>query len=108
MLIRNACGSDDTNKLYQVVAATNTAGTIGVAKTILGTGSGVDATNTVDISFPYGDGTTTLTGIHNNAFVATTVSNLCVLGKEVFQFRDITDVSGSYPLADQPVYDYRN
>lgn len=104
MLIRNACGSDDTNKLYQVVAATNTAGTIGIAKTTLANGTGVDATNTVDISFPYGDGTTTLTGIHNNAFVATTVSNLCVLGKEVLQFRDITDVSGSYPLADQPVY----
>jgi len=104
MLIRNACGSDDTNKQYQVVAQTNTSGTIGIAKTVLGTGSGVDATNTVDISFPYGDGTTTLTGIHNNAFVATTVSNLCVLGKEVLQFRDISDVSGSYPLADQPVY----
>ena len=103
-LIRNACGSDDTNKLYQTIATTNTSGTIGIAKTVLGTGSGVDATNTVDISFPYGDGTTTLTGIHNNAFVATTVSNLCVLGKEAFQFRDITDVSGSYPLADQPVY----
>ena len=104
MLIRNACGSDDTNKQYQVVAATNTSGTIGIAKTTLADGTGVDATNTVDISFPYGDGTTTLTGIQNAAFVATTVTNLCVLGKEVFQFRDVTDVSGSYSAPDQPVY----
>jgi len=104
MLIRNACGSDDTNKQYQVVAITNTSGIIGIAKTTLADGTGVDATNTVDISFPYGDGTTTLTGIHNNAFTATTVTNLCVLGGEAFQFRDVTDVSGSYPAGDQPVY----
>lgn len=104
ILIRNACGSDDTNKQYYAVATATTAGTIGIAKTTLADGSGVDATNTVDISFPYGDGTTTLTGIHNNAFTATTVANLAVLGGEVFQFRDVTDVSGSYSAPDQPVY----
>jgi Putative phage tail protein len=104
VLIRNACGSDDTHKQYYAVATTNTAGIIGVAKTTLADGSGVDTTNTVDISFPYGDGTTTLTGIHDDAFNATTVANLCVLGGEVFQFRDISDESGSYPAGDQPVY----
>ena len=98
-LFRNACGSDDTNKQYYAVALTRAAAVIGKARTALADGSGVDATNTVDVDFPYGAGTNTVLGIHNDAFTKTTQSNLCILGKEVLQFRDVTDVSASYSLA---------
>jgi len=103
-LFRNACGSDDANKQYYSVALTRTAAVIGKARTILGTGSGVDATNTVDVDFPYGAGTNTVLGIHNDAFTKTTQSNMCILGKEVLQFRDVTDVSASYSLAPGRVW----
>ena len=98
-LFRNACGSDDTNKQYYAVALTRAAAVIGKARTALADGSGVDATNTVDVDFPYGAGTNTVLGIHNDAFTKTTQSNLCILGKEVLQFRDVADVSASYSLA---------
>lgn len=97
-LFRNACGSDDANKQYYPVALTRTAAVIGKARTALANGSGVDATNTVDIDFPYGAGTNTVLGIHNDAFTKITQANLCILGKEVLQFRDVTDVSASYSL----------
>ena len=103
-LFRNACGSDDANKQYYPVALTRTAAVIGKARTVLGTGSGVDATNTVDVDFPYGAGTNTVLGIHNDAFTKSTQPNLCILGKEVLQFRDVTDVSASYSLADGRVW----
>jgi hypothetical protein len=98
-LFRNACGSDDTNKQYYAVALTRTAAVIGKARTALADGSGVDATHTVDVDFPYGLGTNTVLGIHNDAFTKTTQANLCILGKEVLQFRDVADVSASYSLA---------
>jgi hypothetical protein len=98
-LFRNACGSDDSNKQYYAIAGTRTAAVIGKARTALADGSGVDATHTVDVDFPYGLGTNTVLGIHNDAFTKTTQSNLCILGKEVLQFRDVTDVSASYSLA---------
>jgi hypothetical protein len=98
-LFRNACGSDDTNKQYYAVALTRAAAVIGKARTVLADGSGVDATHTVDVDFPYGAGTNTVLGIHNDAFTKITQSNLCILGKEVLQFRDVTDVSASYSLA---------
>jgi len=98
-LFRNACGSDDTNKQYYAIALTRTAAVIGKARTALADGSGVDATNTVDVDFPYGAGTNTVLGIHNDAFTKITQANLCILGKEVLQFRDVTDVSASYSLA---------
>lgn len=98
-LFRNACGSNEANKQYYAMALTRTAAVIGKARTALADGSGVDATNTVDIDFPYGAGTNTVLGIHNDAFTKTTQANLCILGKEVLQFRDVTDVSASYSLA---------
>ena len=96
-LYMNFCGSDDTFKQYYPIAHTRTAAVIGKARTVLATGSGVDTTNTVDIEFPYGLGTSTVLGILNDAFVKTTQANLCILGKEVLQFRDVDDVSELYP-----------
>jgi hypothetical protein len=98
-LFRNACGSDDSNKQYYPLALTRAAAVIGKARTALANGSGIDATNTVDIDFPYGAGTNTVLGIHNDAFTKVTQANLCILGKEVLQFRDVADVSASYSLA---------
>jgi hypothetical protein len=95
-LFMNFCGSDDTFKQYYPIAATRTAAVIGKARTVLGTGSGVDAVNTVDIDFPFGLGTSTVLGILNDAFVKSTQPNLCILGKEVLQFRDVDDVSELY------------
>ena len=97
-LFRNACGSDDTNKQYYAIALTRTAAVIGKARTALASGTGIDSTNTVDVDFPYGAGTSTVLGIHDDAFTKTTQSNLCILGKEVLQFRDVSDVSASYSL----------
>jgi hypothetical protein len=98
-LFRNACGSDDSNKQYYPLALTRAAAVIGKARTALANGSGIDSTNTVDIDFPYGAGTNTVLGIHNDAFTKVTQANLCILGKEVLQFRDVADVSASYSLA---------
>lgn len=98
VLYRNACGSDDTNKLYEAVGYTRTSAVIGKAKTALANGTGTDTVNTVDVDFPFGDGTDTVVSIHDNAFTATTTANLAILGKEVIQFRDVSDVSATYSL----------
>jgi hypothetical protein len=39
-------------------------------------------------------------GILNDAFVKSTQPNLCILGKEVLQFRDVDDVSNLYGFDD--------
>jgi hypothetical protein len=95
-LYRNACGSDDTNKVYEPIGSTNTAAVIGFARTVLASATGIDTTNTVDIDVPYGLGTKTILGAHDLAFTYTQTVNLAILGKEVIQFRDVDDVSELY------------
>lgn len=112
---RNATGSDDTYQVYEIQARLSEPAVIGVALTDLLTGtgtlsySGADAATYVDIEFPYGFAPD-MTAYHlgsggdADAFTKTTTTNLCILNKEVFQFRDVEDVSASYPSADGPVY----
>lgn len=97
-LYRNACGTpgSDANKVYEAVGITRTTAVIGKARTALAIGSGVDTVNTVDIEVPFGDGTDTIIGTHDDAFTNTTTANLSILGKEVIQFRDVEDVSAAY------------
>ena len=98
-LYRNACGSDEANKVYEPIASTITPAVIGKARTVLASATGLDTTNTVDIDFPYGLGTTTVLGVHDLAFTNTLTANLAILGKEVIQFRDVRDVSNLYGFA---------
>ena len=100
LLYRNACGSDDTYKVYEEMAGTLTAAVMGKAKTVLAAGAGVDTTNTVDIEFPYGAGTNAISGTLDQAFENSQTANLAILGNEVIQFRDIDDVSDLYGFAE--------
>jgi hypothetical protein len=106
-LYRNAAGSDDTYKDYEPMASTVTAAVIGKARTVLASATGIDTTNTVDIEFPYGLGTRTILGTLDQAFNATTTANLCILGKEVLQFRDVDDVSDLYSFPADSGHVYR-
>jgi hypothetical protein len=106
-LYRNAAGSDDTYKDYEAMASTMTAAVIGRARTALASATGLDTTNTVDVEFPFGLGTTTIVAALDQAFNATTTANLCILGKEVLQFRDIDDVSDVYGYASDSGLVYR-
>lgn len=96
ILIRNACGSDETYKQYEAIGRTGTPATIGKAMTALDDGSGLDTLNEVDVYLAWGGGNVAVAGILDDAFTKTTTANLCILGKEVLQFRDVVDVSGSY------------
>jgi len=98
-LYRNACGSDDTNKVYEPIGSTITPAVIGFARTVLASATGIDTTNTVDIDVPYGSGTRTIVGTHDLAFTYTQTANLAILGKEVLQFKDVQDVSSTYGFA---------
>lgn len=89
--VRNACGSDETYQEYQVIGHTDTAATIGVALTALASATGTDTTNTVDIEFPYGVSSGIET-ILTQAWENSTTINLAILGKEVLQFKTVTDL----------------
>lgn len=95
-LYQNKCGSDELEKVYVAIARTTTAATIGKAMDVLADESGLDITSTVDIHFPYGFGDVAMAGVLDDAFTKTTVVNLCILGKELLQFRDVEDVSDDY------------
>lgn len=95
-LYMNKCGSDEDFQKYEAVARTNTAATLGRAVTVLADASGLDTTNEVDIHLPYGAGDVAIVGVLDDAFTKTTVVNLCIMGKEILQFRDVEDVSDEY------------
>ena len=97
-----ACGSDDSNQEYQYIGHTDTPALIGRALTALASATGTDTSNTVDIEFPFGV-TSGLETIHNDAWVNTTTANLCILGKEVLQFKTLTDL-----VTDPPSYRLSN
>jgi hypothetical protein len=71
---------------YQALLSATAPATIGRAVTQLAAGSGVDQTNTVDVELTNG----TLASITQDDFDATETVNLCVLGGEAIQFRDVT------------------
>lgn len=96
LFIMNLCGSDEGDKQYVAIARTGTPATIGKAMDELADGSGVDAVNTVDIFLAWGGGNIAIAGILDDAFTKTTEANLCILGKEILQFRDVLDVSDLY------------
>lgn len=95
-LYQNKAGSDETYKEYQAIARTGTAATLGVVLTELADVSGLDTTSEIDIHLPYGAGDVAIVGILDDAFTKTTVVNLCIVGKEILQFRDVEDVSDLY------------
>ena len=107
LLYRNACGSDDTDKVYEEMASALTAAVIGKAKTVLAAGTGVDTVNTVDIEFPFGAGSNTILGTLDRAFTFSQTANLAILGNEVIQFRDVDDVSDLYGFAENSGRVYR-
>lgn len=94
---RNACGSDETYQEYQVIGHTDTAATIGVALTALASATGTDTTNTVDIQFPYGIGSAGIETILTQAWSNSSTINLAILGKEVLQFKTVTDLATNPP-----------
>lgn len=101
---RNACGSDDSVQEYEPIAQINEPALIGKAKTVLPSATAYyptltpDTTNTFDVEFPYGvfPGPVGLSNIEPDAWAKTTTSGLMFVGKEILQFRTITDVSATY------------
>lgn len=97
-LHRNACGSDDANLAYQLLASFTHPAVIGIALNALPEATGLDEESELVVDFPYGYGRGRLQSIHNDAFTKTTTANLALLqsanGDEWLQFRDVEPVEG--------------